>query len=348
MCEEDERFPPIPPDIEPDGFRTPPPGNAALDPGPWHHCPIKCCHYPHKAAGGSVEMKDADAIRFSFSAVNMDRVALEKAFGDAEEILEMPTYVPWILHAPESPAETPGLLYPNFISRFEILSLYSLASDVPLIQFTPYALSDRFGSRLGAPKDRILADFKRRLDRIAFYEEGDAECGNGTDRKTVAQLFEKTLPFDVIGGCLDEDDKTHPATTDDAFAHYRYALATERTASLDYVTGRGYAVLAAGALPIYRGPEQDWTEHVRHFFPRESVIPLESFPNPLDLRAYLKRLSRDDAELWKLLKWKARRKLDGGPRILWEVGKYSLECRMCLKALEYREKNNRTEPRIFQ
>lgn len=343
LCEDDERGPPIPKTTKQTWRRFPPPEGNAFDPGPWHRCPIKCCHYPHKSEGGPLDLKDADAIRFSWSAANVDRNALEHAFSSSDEFWSLPTHIPWILNALESPVYHPTLAYPDFMNQFEFIAMYNITSDIPAHNFNPYELSERFGQLLGSTREEILADFTPRLQNPLFLQ---SNCDSRSGREKAADALLSFNFLDSLGSCRNnkpwpKDLKSEKDNRNAGIiSRYRYSLTFENSISGDYITEKPYNALAVGTIPIYRGPKADLDTHLRHFFPADSVLFYDAFETPKQLVAYLQTLSSNQTALWNLLKWRSQRKLEGGPRILWEVGKYSVECRMCLAALNHHAGHN--------
>lgn len=194
------------------------------------------------------------------------------------------------------------LAYGGFLKGFEVRGLRTPRSQFPLIGFSPYQHSELLARSFGSLQ-KLLTEFKSREPRILVL-------GNCTSA---------TPAVDPIFAC-------HPTSADPESLRrkYRYELSTDG----------GWTALASGMIPILLGPNVH-----ADLYPPNSVLWTSSLA-PSALSTLIRKHSSDFA-IRKLLTWRADKDL-GGAWVLWEVNKYSPQCRSCLAVLGWRVGQNGT------
>lgn len=84
-------------------------------------------------------------------------------------------------------------------------------------------------------------------------------------------------------------------------SRYRYAIAFENSAGLDYVTEKVYEVLASGSIPIYLG-----APNIRDFVPHSgAILHAKDFATPAALGERLHAIDADEGAWLRHHAWRS-------------------------------------------
>ncbi|CAB4031579.1 alpha-(1,3)-fucosyltransferase 11-like [Paramuricea clavata] len=231
-------------------------------------------------------------------------------------------HLPWILHTNENPNYTPSLRDPNIMKQFNYLASYRLDADFTCSEFTKPSLDppEPFAQKSGL----VMAAF--------------SHCE--TVRTRYLTELMKHIKVDSYGGCLRNKNNLVNATF--TFRHsvtelqrnYKFSIVFPNSDCAFYMTEKIQSALTAGSVPIWLGTD-GIDEVLRWGNLQHSVIKVKDFSSPKALAEYLTKLSKDETEYNKYLKWK----FDGFqfPKEyyksaigLWWDG-LPLYCRVCLR-----------------
>lgn len=204
---------------------------------------------------------------------------------------------PWVLMSQESPINdhTFGQSWtdPMFLARFNLSMSYRLDSDIPF----PYAEAPAIVSSLAKPMDDYHLRRSGAAGQATVLWLG-SNCNAVNQREVYLKELLKHLPVDSLGKCLATGTSNRSMSTLEIIQQYKFFLALENSNCEGYVTEKLFNALKAGAVPIVSGPPGSNASGYEMFIPnRNSVIPLDAFPNPRDLAQYILRIEGNKT-LW--------------------------------------------------
>ena len=229
----------------------------------------------------------------------------------------------WILHTNENPNYTPLLKNPNLMGKFNYLASYRLDSDFPCPGFLKPSLEQP-------------VPFQKK-DGLAMVALSNCE----SVRTKYISLLMQYIKVDSYGGCLrnklgliDRYDVNGRHGVMELQRKYKFSLIFPNSDCDYYMTEKIYSALSAGSVPVWLGTDKI-DEVLKWGNLKNSVIKVQDFMTPKDLADYLTKLSKNEAEYNKFLKWK----YEGFqfPKEYYEsrIGQWwdglPLYCRVCMK-----------------
>ncbi|GBF91809.1 glyco 3-alpha-L-fucosyltransferase A-like [Raphidocelis subcapitata] len=204
----------------------------------------------------------------------------------------------WVMFSVESGQYFP-LMSVSKELMFNLTADYRLDSaDVPITYYTP--------SEWGDLRGREVPSFgaKRQDALVAAFI---SNCGALNNRARVLEELIKLLPGRVhsYGKCSNnarepEGGGDRARRKEELMSTYKFAFTPENSNDEGYVTEKVYAVLRAGAVPMYMGAPD-----VHRLVPvPEAVIRVEDFESTAALVEYIQRAAEDEALYSKHTAWR--------------------------------------------
>ncbi|XP_049886389.1 alpha-(1,3)-fucosyltransferase 10-like [Pectinophora gossypiella] len=211
----------------------------------------------------------------------------------------------WALFHEESPRNTPIFMHEKALNLFNFSSTFNKNSDVPIPLYHLESLDAVTTTRYfvnTSIKNSILNE----ISPIVFFQ---SNCYTFTGRDEYVTTLMKYIKVDSYGLCLHNKDidlptlSKNPLVDDElmnVLAKYKFMIAIENAACIDYVTEKFWRAIELGVVPIYYGSPliRDWLPN------NKSAILLEDFPTPKLLSQYLRYLLQNNSAYEEYLEHK--------------------------------------------
>ena len=231
----------------------------------------------------------------------------------------------WILHTNENPVYTASLRDPKIMGQFNYFASYRLDSDFPCPEFVKPTLVPpvSFSQKTGL----VMAVFSncepvrtQYLAELMEYIEVDSYGACFRNRNTLAKR-RKTSRHDVT----------------EVQRNYKFSVVFPNSDCDFYMTEKIYSALSAGSVPIWLGTDAI-DEVLQWGNLKHSIIKVKDFSSPKALAEFLTKLSENETEYSKYLKWKYEgfqfpKEYYDSPIGRWWDG-LPLYCRVCLKVAQ--------------
>ena len=235
------------------------------------------------------------------------------------------SHLPWILHTNENPAFTGPLRDPRFMKQFNYLASYRLDSDFPCTAFLK-------------PSLEVPIPFKEKTGLVVAVF---SHCEKVRTRY-LSELM-KHIKVDSYGGCLNnKKDRPKKGATVwhdnmELQRNYKFTIVFPNADCDFYMTEKIYTALSAGSVPIWLGTD-GIDEVLKWGNLNHSIIKVKDFSSPKALAEFLTKLSQNEGEYRKYLKWKYEgfqfpKEYYASPIGQWWDG-LPLYCRVCMKVAQ--------------
>lgn len=226
-----------------------------------------------------------------------------------------PPFQRWIWFHVESPTNT--MRIPGLDNLFNLTLTYRRDSDISVrywltVNKTPH-------EDVIPKKDKlvcwIVSNLRPRdLSRIKFYNE-------------LKKYVNVTLFGGITGSRLKAEDY-YPT-----MSSCKFYLSLENTINRDYCTEKVNGPLASGTVPIVLGPPR---RNYEEFYPSNSFIHIDDFPNPEELAKYLLELDKDDEAYKRYFDW--RKYVSATPHLVARNQEFVIyTCHACQYIARHRE-----------
>ncbi len=266
--------------------------------------------------------------------VKCELTANKSRIGEASAIVihgrdteEMPTSseydtMPWIFHVNESPDFTKAVHDRNTMKKFSYWATYRMDSDF-------------FCTLFMKPKLTKPVPFAEKTGlSIAIY----SHCED--IRTLYLYRLMKYMQVDSYGKCLrnkpriPKDIKKGYDVLQPIMAKYKFTFVFTNSDCDYYVTEKMYNALSSGSVPVWMGTDRI-DEILQWGNLNQSFIKVSDFKSPRELAKYLLRISQNETEYNRFLKWKyegfkfPKEYYNSTIGEWWEGG--PLYCRVCMK-----------------
>ncbi|XP_050398298.1 alpha-(1,3)-fucosyltransferase 7 [Patella vulgata] len=198
----------------------------------------------------------------------------------------------WIIYNVEPPPRTP-IGFGQLAGLFNWTSFYRLDSDVPVF-YGGYVRHNRVPYATNVSGKNFAA---RNYQLAAWMSSNCYDFGR---RRLFINDMKQRLPeFDLYGKC--GGTRCPETICREVLSRYKFFFAIENSLCRDYVTEKFWAALERRQIPIVRG-NIDYAK----IAPPHSFINADDFGSGKDLSDFLLRLSRNEDEYNKYLKWTER------------------------------------------
>jgi len=177
--------------------------------------------------------------------------------------------------------------FPAPANKYDFKVTYALdsAAVYPYISDVDRLIAAAQGA-LSKPKDPDVAP-------VAFVglRCGDRPSDPRTERAEIVRRIGTQVGVDSYGVCLNNRTWPDGHVKDKSYVMqtHKFCIAIENSFDFDYVTEKVFDCLAAGSVPIYKGPP-----NAGRFFPQDAAIWVDEFDSPEDVGRYVAKVAADD------------------------------------------------------
>ncbi|XP_043103488.1 4-galactosyl-N-acetylglucosaminide 3-alpha-L-fucosyltransferase 9-like [Puntigrus tetrazona] len=229
-----------------------------------------------------------------------------------------PPFQRWIWLHLESPTNTK--IIPGLENLFNLTLSYRQDADIPVRM--------RLITSKEPNKDFVIP----KKDKLVCWIVSNNNSTTGVDRrndffKEFSKYIQVTLFGKAYARFLNYTDY-YPT-----LASCKFYLALENSVHKDYFMEKINGPLAAGTVPVVLGPPR---RNYENYYPAESFIHVDDFPDERSLAMYLLQLDRDENAYHQYFNW--RKHLTPSPHLILQTQEFILAiCTACDHVARHRE-----------